>query len=74
MNIYIYIYTYIYIWNSARCICENGKYLKTTIDDSVITCDEIIDATDSLSTNVINTMSANVTSLASINFYNKRVR
>ena len=25
-------------------ICENGKYLASIIDDSVITCDEIIDA------------------------------
>ena len=24
--------------------CENGKYLASIIDDSVITCDEIIDA------------------------------
>ena len=24
--------------------CENGKYLESIMDDSVITCDEIIDA------------------------------
>ena len=30
-----------YIWNSATCSCENGKYLASIIDDSVITCDEI---------------------------------
>ena len=23
-----------YIWNHATCSCENGKYLKTIIDDS----------------------------------------
>ena len=33
-----------YIWNPAQCSCENGKYLASIIDDSVITCDEIIDA------------------------------
>ena len=33
-----------YIWNPAICSCENGKYLAIIIDDSVITCDEIIDA------------------------------
>ena len=32
-----------YVWNSIACICENGKYLARIIDDSVITCDEIID-------------------------------
>ena len=31
------------IWNLARYSCENGKYLTSTIDDSVITYDEIID-------------------------------
>ena len=32
-----------YIWNSAACSCENGKYLASIIEDSVITCDEIIE-------------------------------
>ena len=32
-----------YVWNSIACICENGKYLARIMDDSVITCDEIID-------------------------------
>ena len=32
-----------YIWNHATC-CKNGKYLASIIDDSVITCDEILDA------------------------------
>ena len=31
-----------YIWNPATCNCENGKYLESIMDDSVITCDEII--------------------------------
>ena len=31
------------IWNSATCSCKNGKYL-TSIIDSVIKCDEIMDA------------------------------
>ena len=33
-----------YIWNPAICIYENGKYIASIIDNSVITCDEIIDA------------------------------
>ena len=33
----------IYIWNPSAYICKNGKYLASIIDDSVITCDEVID-------------------------------
>ena len=31
-----------YIWNPAICSCENDKYVGSIIDNSVITCDEII--------------------------------
>ena len=31
-----------YSWNPSICICENGKYSKSIIDDSKIVCDEII--------------------------------
>ena len=31
-----------YIWNLSTCSCENGKYLANIMDDSAITCDEII--------------------------------
>ena len=34
----------VYIWNLATCSCKNCKYFARIIDDSVITCDEIIDA------------------------------
>ena len=34
-------------WNSSICICENNKYLKSIVDDSVIACSEIINAMDS---------------------------
>ena len=37
-----HIYEKYYIWNPATCSSKNGKYLASTIDDSVITCDEII--------------------------------
>ena len=30
-----------YIWNPSTCICENGKYLESIIDNSVIICDEV---------------------------------
>ena len=34
-----------YICNPSTCSCKNGKYLAGIIDDSVITCDEIIEKT-----------------------------
>ena len=33
-----------YIWNPATYSFKNGKYLASVVDDSVITCDEIINA------------------------------
>ena len=32
-----------YVWNPSLCICGNGKYLASIMDDLVITCDEIIE-------------------------------
>ena len=41
-----------YIWNPATRSCKNGKYLASIIDDdSVITCDEIIEQTKTIPTN-----------------------
>ena len=31
-----------YVWNPSKCICENGKYLASIMDDSTIICDEVI--------------------------------
>ena len=31
-----------HVCNPITCICENGKYLASAMDDSVIMCDEII--------------------------------
>ena len=50
-----------YSWNPSICICENGKYLKSIADSLVIECDEIINAIDSVPTNVTNTISTNIT-------------
>ena len=33
-----------YIWNPVTCSFKNNKYLANIMDDSVITCDAIIDA------------------------------
>ena len=32
-----------YKWNPATCSCKNGIYVTSNIDDSVITCDEVIE-------------------------------
>ena len=40
-----------YIWNPAICSCENGEYLASIIDNSVITFDEIIEETKTIPTN-----------------------
>ena len=55
------------------CICENSKYLKSIVENSVI-CDEIVSVTDSVSTNVTNMISTNVMSTVSINSFDKKVR
>ena len=37
-----------YNWNPSTCSCKSGKYLASTIVDSVITCDQITDDADSV--------------------------
>ena len=40
-----------YIWNHTICNCENGKYLASVIDDSVIKFGEVIEETKSIPIN-----------------------
>ena len=41
-----------YIWNLATCSCENEKYLfASIIDESLITFDQIIEKTKTITTN-----------------------
>ena len=40
-----------YIWNPATCSCENGKYVGSIIDGSVIKYDEIIEETKTVRAN-----------------------
>ena len=49
-------------------------YLKGIVDDSVFMCDKIISVTGSVSPNVANTISANVTCAKSINSDHKKLR
>ena len=52
---------------------NKDKYLANSIYDPVIMCDEIVNAADSVSTNVANNISANVMSTVSINSDNEKV-
>ena len=61
-----------YIWNPSTCISENSKCLEIILDDSKIVCDEIINFTDGVSTNVTNIISTNVTSTVLTNCHNKK--
>ena len=40
-----------YIWNPDKCTCENGKYLTSIIDKSVL-CYETIETTKSIVTKI----------------------
>ena len=42
----------IYTLSPSTCICEKSKCPKSIADTSVIACDEIIDVTDIVSTNM----------------------
>ena len=35
-----------YVWNPGTCSCENGKYVASIMDDSAITCDEVLKSFD----------------------------
>ena len=54
---------YIYIWNRTASSCENGKYLGSIIDDSVIMCDGILKETKTIPTKT------NPTESTSTHFY-----
>ena len=47
----------LYNWNRTTCICMNGKYLRSIIDNSVIMCDEIINTVRNVSTTVTSNLS-----------------
>ena len=39
-----------YIRNPDKCICKNGRYFVSIIDDSIIKCDEILEETKTIPT------------------------
>ena len=48
-----------YIQHPATCSCKNSKYLASTIDESAITCNEIIDAEGKSSNKETKTVTTN---------------
>ena len=64
-----------YSWNpTSTYICENSWYLQSIVHDSVIVCDEILNVTNSISTNVTNTIARSKMSTDSINPDDKKIR
>ena len=59
-----------YIWNPTTCSCKNGGYLRIFIDDSRITSNKLVNAANSMSTN----LPTNVTCIVLNIFHNKKVR
>ena len=63
-----------YSWNRSICICENKKYLKGVVNTSMTKGDETVIVLNNWSTKKTNTITANVSSTALINWYGKKVR
>ena len=51
------------IWNPATCTCENDKHIGSIIDNSVFTCDDIVEKAK------ITSAKAVLTTCTSTNFY-----
>ena len=58
-----------YIWNPATNSCKNGKYVRGITDNSVITCDEIINRTKSILTKTVPTKDNLENSVCYLPFY-----
>ena len=56
--------------NLTNCTCKNGKYLESIADDSAVTKNEIIEVTNTMSTNIFPTKTIS-TKLILINFTKK---
>ena len=72
----ILVYNGVIIWITTTGLhhFKSYRYSKSIAGYSVIVCNENIIATDSVSTNVTNTVPANVTSAISINYDDKKIR
>ena len=59
-------------WSPRTCICQNSKYLKSFVGDSVIEHHQNINFTDSVLTNETNAVSTNVASTVSVTSDDKK--
>ena len=58
-----------YVWNPGTCSCENGKYLASIMDDSAITCDEVIKSFDAAIKSISTSFNEKNTASKKQNFY-----
>ena len=49
-----------YGWNPSKCIFENGRYLKSIVDESIISINENINVTNNIPANDTNALATNV--------------
>ena len=52
LSLKLWVYVKNYVWKPSTCDCTINRYLKSIFDDSLITCDEIIKVSDSMSINL----------------------
>ena len=58
-----------YVWNPATCSCENGKYLASVMDNSVITCDEIVESYNEETRNISTNFNKKIAACQTQKFY-----
>ena len=58
-----------YIWNPVICTCENGKYLASIMDDSVIACYKIIESYDEETKAILTNFNEKKATRKTQNFY-----
>ena len=58
-----------YIWNPSICNYKNGKYLASIMDDSAITCDEVIESYDEETNTIPTSFSEKKATCKTQNYY-----
>ena len=58
-----------YFWNPSTCSCENGKYLASIMDESAITCGEVIESYDEETKTASTNFNENKGTCKAQNFY-----
>ena len=58
-----------YIWNPAKCSCKIGKNLASIMDNSVITCEEIMESCKEETKTILTNFNENKSTCKKQNFY-----